>query len=252
MGKVKFNPLDFSNKKIMVTGASSGIGRATAIYLSKLGAQLVLIGRNEERLKATLEKLSGEKHILITADLAELEDMKDIFMQAVSDQIKLDGLVHSAGIPYIMPLKNITRKRLLEGFNINYFAFIELCRQYEKSKFSNDGSIVGISSVASEKGSKCQTVYSATKSALDVSVQTLSIELAKKNIRINTVAPGMIDTEIIGSTSDLGGDLEILGKSQLLGVGEPDDVAACIAFLLSDMSKFITGRRIFVDGGSFL
>ncbi|CAK7063338.1 SDR family oxidoreductase [Tissierella sp.] len=248
----RFNPLDLTNRKILVTGASSGIGRATSIYLSKLGAKLVLIARNEERLNNTLKKLDGENHISILADLAELEDMSSIFDKAVEDGIKLNGLVHCAGIPYVMPIKNLTRKRLLEAFNINYFAFMELTRQYSKNKYSDGGSIVGISSIAAERPAQCQTAYSAAKAAIDISAQALSLELIKKGIRINTVLPGMIDTEIIEKSDDIGADLESLGKGQIMGIGQPDDVASVIAFLISDMSRFITGRRFFIDGGCFL
>lgn len=248
----KFNPLDLTNKKILVTGASSGIGRATAIYLSKLGANMVITGRDNERLNITLQQLEGANHIILAADLSEFDDMGPLFDQAIADGIKFNGLVHCAGIAYVMPLKNLTKKRLLESFNINYFSFIELCRQYSKNKYSDGGSIVGISSVAAEKADQCQTAYSAAKSAMDISSQALSIELIKKGIRINTVLPGMIMTEIIQKSDDVGADLDILGKSQLMGIGQPDDVAAACAFLISDMSRFITGRCLFVDGGRFL
>lgn len=248
----KFNPLDFSMKKILVTGASSGIGRATAIYLSKLGSRLVITGRDEERLDITLRQLEGANHAALVANLSEMEDMSSLFDQVVNDGIRLNGLVHCAGIAYVMPLKNLTKKRLMESFNINYFSFMELCRQYSKNKYSDRGSIVGISSVAAERADQCQTAYSAAKSAMDISAQALSIELIKKGIRINTVLPGMIMTEIIEKSNDIGADVGILGKSQLMGIGEPDDVAAACAFLISDMSKFITGRRLFVDGGRFL
>ena len=252
MDKSSFNPIDCSSKKVFVTGASSGIGRATAIYLSKLGAKLVITGRNAEQINFTLQQLQGDGHIAIIADLVEQEDMSALFDQVVADGIKLNGLIHCAGVPSIVSIKNLTKKRLLEVFNINYFSFIELCRQYSKNKYSNEGSIVGISSIAADRADQCQTAYSATKSAMDISVQALAIELIKKNIRINTVLPGMIMTEIVEKSEDLGADSNSLWRSQLMGIGQPDDVAAACAFLISDMSKFITGRRLFVDGGSFL
>jgi NAD(P)-dependent dehydrogenase (short-subunit alcohol dehydrogenase family) len=249
----KFNPLDLTGKKIMITGASSGIGRSTAVYLSKLGARLVINGRNEERLNDTLQRLEGSSHNKIIADLVEFDDMSVIFDQAVQDGIKLNGLVHCAGIDYVMPLKSLTKKRLLESFNINYFSFIELVRQYSKNKYSDKGSIVGISSVAAEKAEQCDTAYSAAKAAMDISAQILSIELMKKGIRINTILPGIIMTEMLQKSYDDGAtDLDSLVKASLMGIGEPDDVAAACAFLVSDMSRFITGRRLFVDGGRFL
>lgn len=251
--KTIFNPLDFSNKKIMITGASSGIGRATAIYLSKLGAQLVLIGRNEERLKETLSNLENNKqHILIQEDIAEAQSMADIFEVAVKDGIKLNGLVHSAGIAQVIPLNMLTAERIYKEMNINYIVYIELIRLYAKKKYSDNGSIVGISSIASTQPEQCQTNYSASKAAVDVSSQALAIELAKKNIRINTVLPGVIATEMVLNANESGVDLNSIKKRQLLGEGTPEDVAATVTFLLSDMSRFITGRKIFVDGGRFI
>lgn len=248
----KFNPLDLTNRKILVTGASAGIGKATAIYLSKLGARLVILGRNEERLQDTLLELEGENHNKITTDLAELEDMGSIFKQATEDGIKLNGLVHCAGIAQVIPLNMLIKKYMLTEMNINYFAYIELVRQYAKKKFNDGGSIVGISSIAADRAGKCQTNYSASKAAVDISSQALSIELAKKGIRINTVLPGMIETEMATRAQDQGVNLDDIEENQLLGIGEADDVAASIAFLVSDMSKLITGRRLFVDGGRFV
>lgn len=246
-----FNPLDLSNRKILVTGASSGIGRATAIYLSKLGARLVITGRNQQRLNDTMQQLSGSGHLQIIADLSELEDMCSIFDQATKDGVKLNGLVHCAGIANVVPLNGLTRMKMYEEMNINYFTFIELVRQYVKRKYSDAGSIVGISSIAADRAEQCQTNYAASKAAMDIAVQSLSIELAKKGIRINTVLPGVILTEMVERAEDVGIDLNEINKVQLLGMGGADDVAGACAFLISDMSRLITGRRLFVDGGRF-
>lgn len=226
--------------------------RATAIYLSKLGASIVITGRNNERLNDTLCQLEGTNHIKIVADLTEVDDMSCIFEEAIKDGIKLSGLVHCAGISQVMALNALTRKRMASEMNINYFSYIELVRQFSKKKFSDGGSIVGISSIAADRAEKCQTNYSASKAAMNIATQALCLELARKGIRINTVLPGVVATEMVMSAQETGIDLDEIEGAQILGVGKPDDVAAACAFLISDMSRFITGRQLFVDGGRFL
>lgn len=248
----QFNPLDFSNKKILITGASSGIGRATAIYLSKLGAQLVLNGRNEKRLQDTVSMLSGHSHKIVVTDLVEQEDLTEMFNESNSDGIKLNGLVHCAGIPSVMPLKGLSKKRLAEAMETNFFTFIELVRQYSKKKHSSGGSIVGISSILSVQPRAYETAYIGSKAAMNASIHSLAFELANKNIRINGIIAGNIMTEMVQKTLEEHGNEEhfqnVVNRS-LLGVGQPDDIASVCAFLLSDMSKFVTGRNLYADGG---
>lgn len=252
MDKRDFNPLDFSERKILVTGASSGIGQATAIYLSKLGAQIVLNGRNEERLNSTLLQLAGDGHQKVIADLAIEENLSNLFEKIVLDGKKLNGLVHCAGIPFVVPLQSLTKKRLSEVMENNFFSFIELVRQYSKKKYSCGGSIVCISSLSSIQPRAYETGYIASKAAMNAAVTSLAFELAKKQIRINGVLVGVIVTEMIKETMQEYDNKEyfqnIIDKS-LLGIGEPDDIASVCAFLLSDMSRFITGRNIYADGG---
>jgi NAD(P)-dependent dehydrogenase (short-subunit alcohol dehydrogenase family) len=241
------NPLDFSNRKILVTGASSGIGKTTAIHLSNLGASLVLQGRNKERLCETKELLNGTNHILIDADLTEVEDAGNLFEQAVSNGIKLNGLVYSAGVIPTTPLPVLTRKKMREVMDINFYSYIEMVRQFAKKKYTNGGSIVVVSSIASEQPESCQTIYSASKSAVNAATQSLSFELIKKDIRINTIFPGVVMPE-----SAMVDDLVVqLASPQLLGLIPSSDVAGAIAFLLSDMAKFITGRNLYFDAGRF-
>lgn len=249
--RILFNPLDLSGKKILITGASSGIGRATSVYLSKLGATLILVARNEERLSETLSLLEGNNHKCLTVDFSEVDDLDGLFNKAIEDGIKLEGLVHCAGIAQVLPVKMLTRERMLKEMNVNYFTFIELVRQFSKIKYSHGGSIVGISSIAGHKAEKCQTNYSASKAAMDIATQALSLELAEKKIRINTILPGVIQTEMVERSKNFGFDMNDIKSKQVLGVGQPEDVAAMVAFLVSDMSRLITGRKFFVDGGRF-
>lgn len=248
----QFNPLHFEGKKIFITGASSGIGRATAIYLSKLGAKIVVHGRNSMKINDTICQLSGSGHIALAEDLTSVEKMESIFDKITADGQKLDGMVHSAGIAPIRPLKSTVKKYLNEVMDINFYVFIELMRQYSKKKYSNGGSVVALSSIASVEGELCQTAYSASKSAVNAAVRTLAIELAKKHIRVNAVMPGMVRTEMFNKSVDEGSDMEKLGAKSLLKVAEPNQIAAPIVFLLSEMSSFITGRCLYVDGGRFL
>ena len=247
-----FDPLDLSKKRILVTGASSGIGQATAIYLSKLGAEIVLNGRNEERLRSTAMQLSGTGHQIAIADLVLQEDLNDFFMDITNDGKKLNGIVHSAGIPFVMPLQTLSRNQIRKVMENNYYPFIELVRQYSKKKYSDGGSIVCISSILSTQPRAYETGYIASKAAINASVSSLAFELAKKNIRINGILAGNIMTEMTKKTLDDFNNQEYLNNvvnRSLLGLGQPEDISSVCAFLLSDMSKFITGRNIYADGG---
>jgi len=243
-----FNPLDFSGKKILITGASSGIGKATAIYLSTLGASLVINGRNSERLLQTQALLKSTGHISVASDLTTIKDATYIYEQAVSDGVKLDGLVHSAGIIPTIPLQQLTREKARYIMDLNFYSFIEMVRQYVRRKYSNGGSIVAVSSIASVQPEACQTIYSASKSAMNASVQALSLELIKRHVRINSLLPGVVWTDNNPLEEN---EIAELGRKQLLGLIDVNGVAGAIAFLLSDMAKFITGRNLYFDAGRF-
>lgn len=248
-----FNPLILKNKKILITGASSGIGRATAIYVSKLGAKVFLTGRNEDRLKKTMSQLEGEGHSYVAFDLTDLNNIESIFKVAVNDGIKLNGMVHSAGIPFVMPLRNLTPDAMQTCFTNDYFCFVELVRQYSKSKYCDGGSIVGISSVTAIKPVIGELGYCTAKSALNSAIECMAIELAKKHIRVNGVLAGCIKTEMTEQSFSLYGNKELKDievKQSLIGRwGTPDDIAAACAFLLSDMSSFTTASLLNSGGG---
>lgn len=248
-----FNPLDLSNRKILVTGASSGIGRATAIYLSKLGATIIATARNEERLKETISMLKGTNHSYFCYDLNDLDNIEKIFEFSTKDGAKLDGMVHSAGIAYVMPLRILEPSKLQECFKSDFFCFVELVRQYSKNKYNNGGSIVAISSITSIKPSPCEVGYITAKSALNASMKSLALEISQKNIRINAILAGNVKSNI--STNQISEHYDKkfkeneISNSLISRLGLPDEIASVCAFLLSDMASFITASLLDVSGG---
>lgn len=246
------NLFDFTGKKYIVTGASSGIGKSTAIRLSEQGAQVVLISRNKEKLEETRALMEGNGHQIIPADLGQMEDMTEIFNQIISDGKKLDGVVHCAGIATILPLNMIKRHKIEECMNINLYALLELTRLFAKKKYHNDkGSIVAVSSIVVRYPVKCQTVYAASKGAVNAAVQALAIELADKGIRINSIMPASTDTKMMQDAMANMPDTTMKEKvnAQLLGLTKPEEIADGILFLLSDASRAATGRSFYADGG---
>ncbi len=247
------NPLDLSGKHILVTGASSGLGRQTCITLSQFGAKVTLIARNEEKLKQTLSSMEGTEHFFIPFDVSNVEMIEGIIKQAVEQNGKLNGLVHAAGVGTSKPL-NMTKYDFMLGMmNLHFFSFVEMTRLFGKKKYSEDeGSIVAISSASTFSADKGQTAYIATKGAIDKAIRPMAIELGEsRKIRINTVNPGWVKTEMyFQHLQELGQErMDEKLKESFLGAAEPADIANTIAFLLSDVSKKITGQNIILDGG---
>lgn len=240
--------VDLQNRKILITGASSGIGRAVSILASQLGASLILCARNKQNLAETQMMLANqERHRCIEFDVRSFEEYEGVFEQAVSDGIKLDGMVHCAGIAKVLPLRMMNPLVITEIMDVNFNSFMNLVRMYAKKKYSEGGSIVAISSANAHYPQKCMSVYAASKAALEAAVNTLALELVKQNIRINCVIPGAVDTPMAHITGE--SVLQEILNKQLLGIGKPEEVANMIIFLLSDAASFITGRSIYVDGG---
>jgi NAD(P)-dependent dehydrogenase (short-subunit alcohol dehydrogenase family) len=243
-----YNPFSLSQKTILVTGASAGIGKSIAIECSKMGANLVITGRNEERLSQTFSLLDGDAHQKITADLSLEEDRGKL----VDCLPKLDGIVHVAGIVKPKPFKFVNRNELDAVLDINFYAPVLLTNQiFRKKKINKPASVVFISSISGVKVSFVGgTTYSASKGALNGIIKGMALDLAPKQIRVNTVIPGMIDTGIFDESGITNEDLEKDKKKYPLGrYGKPEEVAYAAIYLLSDASAWTTGSNILLDGG---
>lgn len=242
-----YNPYSLEGKTILITGASSGIGRSTAIECSKLGARVVLVARNVERMNETLSHMTGEGHMAIMADITNEDDIKRIAEESPC----LDGLVNNAGITIVKPIAFFSDKDLNKVYGTNTFAPMLLTKWLlKKKKIANGASLVFTSSIASFLSSLGNGIYGTSKAALTSYVKYCARELAAKKIRANSVHPGMVETQLIhgGSISeeDLKKDLE---NYPLGRYGKPEDIAWAIIYLLSDASAWVTGHELVIDGG---
>lgn len=244
------NPMELSNKHIVITGASSGIGRACAIQASRLEAKVTIIARNEDRLKETISLMEdSSKHTYYVFDLNHIEEIEALIKKIVTEQGSVDGLCHAAGIANPRTLKLSKPQYVNKMFNIHIFAFAELVRALSLKHNMNDAaSLVGISSVAAERGNTAQAVYGAAKGAMNSFVKPAAKELSKRKIRINNVAYGIVDTQMYQNFLETGGDEDVI-KQQYLGVIDTETAANAVMFLLSDASKFTTGSVLPVYAG---
>lgn len=247
-----YNPISLIGKKYIITGASSGIGKATSILLSKLGATLILIDLNELGLLETAKKCENTS-IVLSLDLLNTKELKSKIGSAVSEIGKINGFVHLAGRPYLSPLKSLNENILLDVLKLNSIAGLELAKICsQKSVFSGEsGAFVFISSVYGCVGTAANVGYAMSKSALHGVTKSLAIELAPKGIRVNCIAPGFVKTNMLDTISDSFNSEydELINKLHPLGLGDAEDVANAIAFIISDMGKWITGSILNVDGG---
>ena len=244
-----YNPFSLENKTILVTGASSGIGRAIAIECSKMDATVILSGRNEDRLNETLSQMNGVEHSIIVADLLKENSIERI-VESISN--KIDGIVQCAGFTIPKPFHFLSKDNIKDVMNVNFEAPILLTQQLlKKKKIANNSSIVFISSISGVFcSSPAGSIYSASKGAINGIVKSLAIELSVKGIRVNSVNPGMINTNIFESGVISEEQLkEDMKKYPLKRYGEPKEVAYAVIYLLSNASGWVTGSNLLIDGG---
>jgi len=245
------NPLDLTGKQILITGAAKGIGRATSVLFSRLGAKLILIDIDNKGMDELIELLEGDNHKKIIFDFKNTDTISDMIKEIVSENGPFDGYGHCVGVRCRRPLSMITPAILQDVMKTNFGSFMEIVRAISRKNNFNTGlSIVGISSVSAFSGPAGVSAYAASKAAMDSAARCLARELSQQKIRLNTVVPAQVNTPEYLNFREMAGNIEdpVL-KRQYLGLAEPEDVANVIAFLISDMSKFITGTSVPVDGG---
>lgn len=246
--KEQFNPFSLEGKKILITGASSGIGRATALVCSRMGATLIVTGRNECRLNDTLNQLEGSNHKSIVADLANQEGRDKLF-NAID---RIDGVVHCAGISGHKVFQFLKEDEIQQMFDINFNTPLLLSRDFiKKKKMNKGGSIVFITSTSGIVSSYIGgSLYSSTKGALNGLIKGMALELAAKNIRVNSVMPSMVSTPIMNGGQLTDEQFEVDKKRYpLKRYGYPEEVAYAVVYLLSDASAWTTGTNLLLDGG---
>lgn len=243
-----YNPFGLEGKQILVTGASSGIGKAIAIACAKMGASVIATARNEERLTETLSLMgtSGE-HKTICADLTSQEDINNL----IAELPKLDGVVYCAGTQETCITKLLCRETIDRVFDTNFFSVCNLNSAIlSKKKLNKCSSIVIISSAAANYVAEVgNAAYSASKGALSSFARVLAVELVARGIRVNTLSPGMVRTPLMHKFDVSEEEFAEDEKKYPLGYGEPEDVANAAIYLLSDASKWVTGTNILLDGG---
>jgi NAD(P)-dependent dehydrogenase (short-subunit alcohol dehydrogenase family) len=240
------NYLSLQGKHVLVTGASSGMGKVFAQMIAGQGARVSLLARNEERLEQTRNLLEGEGHNVVCCDLTDEEQLR----QAAETMQPLDGIVFCAGINEFVPVRFVKQEKIDRMFQTNYFSQLLLLQMLLKKKLVNKGaSIVFISSVSSLMGVQGTLLYASSKGAINSAVRVLAAELAVLQMRVNAICPGIVRTEMLSATNI---DEETFTKQAAqypLGLGTPEDVGHAVLFHLSEASRWLTGQCIVMDGG---
>ena len=246
--ETNYNPFSLEGKTVLVTGASSGIGRETAIDCARMGAVVVVTGRDQERLAATCDELEGGGHLPVVADLTVPADVERL----VEELPPLDGAVLCAGNSTTLPLQFGTREKFDGMFEVNFFAPVELLRLlYKKKRLNKGASVVMIASIGGTHSfMPGNGVYGASKAALNSVMKYAAREFASRKVRVNSICPGMVDTPLIHRGTITEEQLAEDAKKYPLGrYGKPEDIAHGAIYLLSDASSWLTGHDLVIDGG---
>ena len=246
------HPLDMSGRVVLITGASAGIGRDAALLLAELGARVILVGRNLDRLNDVAEKLSGKGHGVVPFDLNQLEEIPGWMKRLAEKTGELHGVVHCAGVQQTMPLRAMTVKPAEDLMRVNVLAALMLAKGLrQKGVRAEEASLVLVASVMGLVGAPGRAVYCASKGAILSMTRALALELAPEKIRVNCVAPAFVKTEMLDELKAVAGaeQMAAVEARHPLGFGEPRDVSHSIAFLLSSASRWTTGTTLTVDGG---
>jgi len=241
------------DKVVLITGASSGIGKQAAIFFSQQGAKVIITGRNQKRLAETFNELQGESNFSYPANLETADDIELLIKAVVSQMGPLDGVVHCAGVQKTLPLKVLKENHFDEVFNVNVKSAQFLAKSIsKKGRFNPQGSsLILLSSVAAVCGEPAISTYAASKAALQGLSKSLALELARLKMRVNCIAPGVVKTKMADGLFDklTSEQYTAIDGKHPLGLGTSEDVAHAAAFLVSNMSRWITGTTLYVDGG---
>lgn len=246
-----YNPFTLEGKNILVTGASSGIGRQCAIDCSKMGAKVVVVGRDQERLNSVISEMGGHG-ISYSFDLAKIDGISELISEIVSKCGKLDGFIHAAGIEVTNPVKLSNTTDYESLFRVNSLSAFEIVKNLCGIKtFNKGGSIVLISSISGVIARKGLSAYAASKGALMSAARVMALEMASREIRVNTISPGTILTPMMQKAIEAMSEEDKKKRIEgfPLGLGKTTDISNACIYLLSGASRWVTGQNMIVDGG---
>jgi NAD(P)-dependent dehydrogenase (short-subunit alcohol dehydrogenase family) len=252
MSSVQINPLDLSGKLVLITGASAGIGRSTAELLANLGARVIINGRNESALEETLAILHGEDHIMAPFDMVKIDELANWVKSLAQKYGAIDGLVHCAGVQKNQAIRSFDQNTFDEIMHVNLASAMALAKGFRfKSDKNKSKAIVFVASIGGFIGQPGNTIYGASKAGLMSLTRGLAMELLRDNIRVNCVAPALVETEMASRTrSSMNTEqFQHIVDQHPMGLGQPEDIAHPIAFLLSDGARWINAVTLPVEGG---